>query len=1182
VTTAQLSNPFSTGGGGSNFETRVQASFAALMLAGGYAPCLPPWPISRLQLQAKFLGYETDDLAVWVKEPRSGRERRLIVQIKHAIGINRVKTSKFPDVIRAAWVDFNNAAMFTPGEDQIALVTGPISATDDEVRQLLDWARMTPSADEFIMKVELADFSSHVKRQKLRAFRGALDAANGQALSDKTLHHFLQHFHLLGYDLDIRSGVTLSLLQSLIGQYSPENVQMLWARLVDEIQSCNMNGGAVTRESMAEDLRDIFAPRPPEVIPDELAAAVRPIEIADWSQSEHIADLAIAALLGAWDEAKEADLRVVSALAGEDYGAWIPELREVLLAPGSPLSLRDGTWRVVDRGRLWRESVAMLFDDVLGKFGESACDVLLERDPQFDLPIDDRYAAALHGKVLSHSHALRGGVADGLALLGSCSAEVEHASRGRAEATARLAVRKILGEADWILWAGLNDVLPSLAEASPSEFLGAVEAALQTNPCRFDDVFAQEACGVTGRNYMTGLLWALEGLAWDPALLVRVVVALGHLAARDPGGNWGNRPENSIRTILLPWLPQTLAPVDKRIVAVRTLVREKPDVAWTLLLSLLPNQHQISTGSHRPTWRRIIPDDWEKGVTGDEYWGQVSAYADLAVSMASDDLARMGDLVDHLSGLPAQAFDRFLGLLASETVTTAPEEDRVSLWNSLVAFTVRHTKSTHTDWAAPAEIVSRVETVAERLAPEDPMHRYRRLFGGSDFELFESYGDYGKEREKLDKAREQAIAEIVERGDVEAVIQFARTVQAKWQVGRVLGIIGDSGVDHWLLPAHLDTSDEAMNELVRAYVRRRHHEQGWDWVDHLDRSGWTVGQLTQVLASLPFTREAWDRASSWLGGAEGEYWMATAANPSEANGERDYAVDQLIRYDRPRAAVRVLHWALHETKSVDIGRAVKALLAGVSSKEPENQLDHYEIVEIIKALQEDGETNPNDLFMIEWAYLPVLDGTHGATPRLLDERLSSDPAFFLEVIRLLYTSKKGSGRRKKKPSEQEQALAHNAWRLLHQWKRVPGTDNEGGLSTSAFREWLKAVCQEADESGHREVALSHVGQVLFYAPAYEGGLWIHNAVAEALNASNTNKMRTGYCMEAVNSRGVHWVDPTGAPERELAVQYRQKADDVENAGYQRFAASLRQLAESFDADADRIVAEHEGEEMEQG
>ena len=56
------------------------------------------------------------------------------------------------------------------------------------------------------------------------------------------------------------------------------------------------------------------------------------------------------------------------------------------------------------------------------------------------------------------------------------------------------------------------------------------------------------------------------------------------------------------------------------------------------------------------------------------------------------------------------------------------------------------------------------------------------------------------------------------------------------------------------------------------------------------------------------------------------------------------------------------------------------------------------------------------------------------------------------------------------------------------------------------------------------------------------------------------------------------VDPTGKPERELAEQWRKKAEDVENAGYQRFATTLRRLAEGYDREAERIVAEHDADE----
>lgn len=189
---------------------------------------------------------------------------------------------------------------------------------------------------------------------------------------------------------------------------------------------------------------------------------------------------------------------------------------------------------------------------------------------------------------------------------------------------------------------------------------------------------------------LPGLLWALEGLAWDEQYLVRVCVALGELASHDPGGKWANRPSNSLATILLPWLPQTLASVDKRKVAVRTILNEWPNIAWNLIIQLLPGQHQTSSGSHKPSWRKTIPDDWEKGVTNNEYWQQASFYAELAVAAAGQDTSRLSALIDHFDNLPEPAFDQLLQALASQPISELPEEQRLSIWNHLTKFTNKH------------------------------------------------------------------------------------------------------------------------------------------------------------------------------------------------------------------------------------------------------------------------------------------------------------------------------------------------------------------------------------------------------------------------------------------------------------------------------------------------------------
>ena len=67
-------------------------------------------------------------------------------------------------------------------------------------------------------------------------------------------------------------------------------------------------------------------------------------------------------------------------------------------------------------------------------------------------------------------------------------------------------------------------------------------------------------------------------------------------------------------------------------------------------------------------------------------------------------------------------------------------------------------------------------------------------------------------------------------------------------------------------------------------------------------------------------------------------------------------------------------------------------------------------------------------------------------------------------------------------------------------------------------------------------------------------------------------MRNGYRNALFNSRGGHYVDPSGQAEQELATKYRDQAEKLESQGYHRLADSLRELAVSYEHDAERLVS----------
>ncbi|GAA66418.1 hypothetical protein [Pseudoalteromonas sp. BSi20429] len=1172
----QLSNPFSTGSGGARFEANIQATFVTLMLSGGYAPCLPSWPIVEIKLQGAVAGFETDDLIVFVENLVNNDRRRLLGQVKNSIPIT-TKSKLFAEVIQAAWNDFNNPNAFTKGKDVIALITGPINATDtDGVNGLLEQARHTRDADEFLTKVERANFCSDNVRNKLAAFKAQLKTANkGNDVEEQDLYEFLRHFHLLGYDLAKKGSVVSSLLQSHIAQFNKDIPDKIWYQIVNEVQNFNQYAGTITLDTLPDDLVKHF--REPEIthIPKELAkenvegdVIVQPVA-TDWNQHAFAQKLAVANLIGSWNEGNEADITVVTQIIGEDYSNWIANLRETLQVHDCPLSYKNGLWRFKDRLKSWKELGVRIFDNHLDTFKAVALELLRIDDPSFELPGEERYAAAIHGKVLPHSSNLREGLAEALALIGSQAAALTNCTQGKAGAIAVLSVRELFEESDWVRWGSLNSLLPTLSEASPDEFLLAVENASAATPSPFDKLFEQEDAGAFGRNYITGLLWALEGIAWEEAYLSRTTVALAEIAAHDPGGNWANRPGNSLTDIFLPWMPHTLASVEKRQAALKTICAEQPEVAWKLLESLLPNQHSTTSGTHKPSWRATIPEGWEKGVTNNEYWEQSRFCAELIVEQAGFDVVKLASLAGNYDHLQPPASEKFRDKLLSESCLMLSEQERLPLWVALCKFIARHRRFPEAEWSLGEDSLLPMAEIASQLAPKSPTLLYKRLFSDAEAYLYEVDGDWEEKQEKLFQIRKSAIRDILGEGGIPQVLKFASTVPNAHLVGEVMADLDQPEFDTELLPALLDVANQKLWSLVAAYAWRRRYMGTWKWFDDINKVGWEPKQIALLLCALPFERNAWDRAVQLLGENEGEYWNMTSANTYQTEGDTEYALRKLLEFGRPDAVIDGLSRDLFKKKGINPDLACDALLSLVQVEEPTGRIDSYHITTIIKALQENTITDQDKLFHVEWAYVSLLDKHSDGSPITLENRLASDPYFFSELVQMIY---RAEGAEPEESSEQRRNIASNAYRLLSAWKVVPGVRAGGEFEPDAFTKWLTEMEEIVKASGHYDVAMIQLGDVLVNAPEGPDGLWIHPVVAAIMNNRERSSLRDGYSTGIRNSRGAHTVDPEAKPERALAEKYRQRADQVDNAGYQRLATTLRGVADSYDRDAERIIS----------
>lgn len=566
-----------------------------------------------------------------------------------------------------------------------------------------------------------------------------------------------------------------------------------------------------------------------------------------------------------------------------------------------------------------------------------------------------------------------------------------------------------------------------------------------------------------------------------------------------------------------------------------------------------------------------------KKISVKDYREQVNFYAEMAVDKAKDNIERLEKLIANLDNLPQHVFNDLLSHLSSENIAQQSDEIKENLWNVLVDFTSKHKKFSDAKWALPADIIEKIDSVADKLKPKDPILLYARLFSSRDSDLYEEKGNWEEQHKKLDEHRQAAIKQILSHGYIETLLDFINKVDRPMNVGNALGAIADDSIDKKLLPKYLEVDDKKIKEFIGSFLWRKYYVKGWEWVDKLISQNWSKNQIAIFLTYLPFILETWNRASEKLSDSESLYWLQTNVNPYQTNEDLTPAIDKLIEYGRPYAAIDCIYRELFDKKLLDIPRTIKALKDGANSKEPLHSMQDYHITEIIKSLQINPDVNEVELAEIEWIYLKLLDEHTGEAPKTLELRLASDSEFFCEIIRIVYRSKNVIEEEKREPSDKEKNIATQAWHLLYKWKTTPGMQKDGSFKEGQFKNWLNNVKDQCSESGHLEVALQNLGKVLFYSPEDASGFWINKVVAEELNKRDVDDLRKGFANEVFNSRGFHWVDPSGKPELDYSSHYKNRAEETENAGYQRFAVTLRKISETYEKEAKHIIKDQRRE-----
>ncbi|RDD37677.1 putative TPR repeat-containing protein [Trichoplax sp. H2] len=253
----KVSNPFSTGGGGYQFEQNVQAYFLAIFLMKGVFPIMERADCCKIELQARRHHIQTDDLVVYFSDSNQ-QTVKLLAQVKHKLTFTQ-SDEQTKDALEQAWTDFCSTN-FNPEKDKIVFITGTLpQVLVDHLKPIFEWARCSENEEDFIDRFQ---HNATEKKKRLENIRSILDKLTSTKVSDQRLWKFLKVLNLLSFDFDYSLGkdtasVLNQLLPNLINS-SEEHAKRIWDRIYRETARFNVNSGVITRETLPQDLLLLF------------------------------------------------------------------------------------------------------------------------------------------------------------------------------------------------------------------------------------------------------------------------------------------------------------------------------------------------------------------------------------------------------------------------------------------------------------------------------------------------------------------------------------------------------------------------------------------------------------------------------------------------------------------------------------------------------------------------------------------------------------------------------------------------------------------------------------------------------------------------------------------------------------------------------------------------------------
>ena len=900
------------------------------------------------------------------------------------------------------------------------------------------------------------------------------------------------------------------------------------------------------------------------------------IRMPPWAGDQNIARSLIPLVMaGAWHAEFSADCEILATLADGDY-QQVEETQTYLLeredCPVWSVGKNRGVVSKIDA--LFAISRTMTEKDIEAFLGVARA-VLSEPDPSLELPEDDRWAAGLYGKTRDHSRALRDGICETLVLLAVHGNDLFETRLGiDVEQRVSSLIERLLTPLTLERLMSHEDDLPRYAEAAPNTFLSLIEDGLGQSESALQGLLKPVGNPLFDSPSRTGLLWALECLAWNPRNISRVSLVLARLAETKIDDNWANKPIDSLAAIYSCWLPQTAASLDDRIKGLKLLVRRFPEIAWQICIDQFGTDSQVGFPSYRPRWRADASGAGQV-VDVQDRLEFARAALDLALAWRQHTSATLGDLLRRLDGLSDDYQLDVWDLIDAWSQSETDEGAKAELREQIRRFALTRRGRQRNPETATQD---RARDAFEQLAPRDPVNRHAWLFAGEwvDFASGELDGeelDFSKRDERIHELRTEAMAEIWADSGFDGVASLLAADDGAHAVGRYAApcATGQNAAADVLRTCLSD--DSQPSQKTDAFMR------GFIWaIDVGERDALlfevaatvTMDQKVRLLKCAPFGHQTWRLLDKQGQDVHEGYWREVAPYLNQfSEAELTELIDRLLEVERPRAAFHAVH---SDWNKIETSRLKRLLMAVAANVDQDGTIapDAFYISRALDALDGRPGVTQAEMAQLEFAFIGALrehEISHGILN--LERQIEKSPVLFVQALALIFKRDDGGkdppGWQIEDP-EQRTAAATAAYRLLERISRIPGTEADGSISTGKLQRWVAEVRRMCAQYSRVDLGDQYIGQLLSKAPADAGGQWPCCSVCEVMETFSAEHIARGFCIGVYNARGVHWRGEGGDQERELAAKYRAWAQQLD-FDFPYVSSVLERIAASYDHDA---------------